>query len=291
MSNQRPPLNPKQPSPAPDSKERKSVDLEAVERSVNESRADFLSALEAYDSGPEGDAEVTQKFLSEFLAPQPKRSAIAVAEASEAKDLIRDFDRIQANFASSVQLLNLNMLGKIQQVQIDFIAATLQAVTEDVMSAGATAATEAERALGRAALIGAHVARVQRMATTLLLMRQGTLKAFRGEHLELSWKDLLDRTAQEIEEWATEKGRDIVWETVAQAFANLFGAVAVAFPAAAIPTVATALYRILKRKTPDSSPGGTDTMQQLLEILRREKSLFNDLNVAYNQAMDDISRL
>lgn len=290
-----------------------SADITDIQNRVNESRRMFLETLHASDEQKQEDAKkAIEEFLIHFTASTPERSQITRENATEAIQLIVSFRNVQVSFAMNAALLSGKMESVLVGLQLKVLSIIPDVLGEPLSTDGenpsplellnrhlksATQAQEELAAEGQSArdmtvAVGEHVDRVQRVAATILLMRYATMSRFRREHLSVSWSELRKRLKRELAEASKAELFQKSWEVICEIGEELLDiTLDETIPVKKIPRYWARFRKIVGRRDPDTTPGGTEIMNKLLEQLRREHMLFEKLEATCDEAMDALDQI
>ena len=278
-------------------------DLTEVQTRVNESRQQYLHAEEIYEKdGPDDGREATEQFLVKFLGPEPKRSPFAKPFAEEAIHLIQDFGTVRARMATDISILNGWIGNVISQLRVDvsadFITNTFPAM--DSSSADPTKRLlewkaqedknhkEMEKRnalrLERAAEAGNRLDTIQRLASSLLLMRQATLRKFRRENLQITLPELRRRVEEQLKEASKDELLEKAVSTMYELLEKFIKIVAQETIFVKVVLLFVKLWQSIRRKV-DTKPGGLDLMESLLQVLRDQNAVFVELEQRYAESM------
>jgi hypothetical protein len=280
------------------------VDLKATEERVNESRKDFLRAVDAYDS--DDGKQIIEKFLAEFLSPERERSEIAHAHAKEAIEQIKAFGNQRISMTENIGIALTMMQQAVLHLAIGVMSGPIETFSKPPQATGGSPMErlreqtarlgEAQRNLQatgkeaetKACEIGGKVALIQEMAASVLRMRTLTLKAFKKENLDLSLQDLIKRIRKELEEAGTDKAFEEACEFIIERMQEVLEIVIEQAPVIRVLNVLRKIGRVLGPKEIDTSPGGTDEMLKLLDQLRRESAALEALTKAQREATKEL---
>src|SRR5882672_1560804 len=96
--------------------------LQSVEECVNKSREQFLEASKIYEKdGPDDGRAVTERFLSKFLASEPKRSPYARDFATEAIQRVRDFGSVREKITAEIVDVSLLVSSVVTRLTVEAI--------------------------------------------------------------------------------------------------------------------------------------------------------------------------
>lgn len=271
-------------------------DLAAIEAQVNSSKEYFLATLADYKKY---DGE---QIIKQFLAPFQARSQVTRGIAQEAEQSIKRFNSVCASLTSYVNLGLMRMQSTVLGIQIYLMGAGLNKMGEpshsppdpmSILRAQMQKMDEAREAIEEsgdwakkaACHIGADIIRVQTMAGDLIRLRKITLRVFKEEHIGTSFRELLGqlqqrqyaRTGSAILDAAEER----IWELAKE----LGTFIAEKNPSVELFNLLRRLGKALRGKTPDTSSGGTELMNELVSQLRHESDVLVDVEKAYEDAM------
>lgn len=130
-----------------------------------------------------------------------------------------------------------------------------------------------------AASVGEQVDKVQIVATTVVQIRQATLKAFKEEHVEISIVQLAKRVRDEIDRGTKSAMFDGAWKVLAEVSSELLEEFAnLIVPSSRIRKILTTLQKLFQLTSPKTAPGATDVMQGLLPLLTKQQLLLGHLD-------------
>ena len=279
-------------------------DLDAVQAEVNASKDYFLEALGEYN-GYDGE-----QIVEKFLAPFQDRSPATRGIEQEAEQSIRRFNAVCASLTSRVSLALLRMQSTVLGIQLyvirsgidkiggpigtapgsspmDILAAEVQKLGE----AGKAVQASGEWATKAACQVGTNIVKLQTMAGDLIRLRTMTLRVFKEENLGTSFTELMEqlqhrqyaKTGMVLLDGAAER----IWELAKELAAFL----AEKNPSVELFHLLSKLGKAIRGKTPDTTAGGTELMNELVSQLRHESDLLGDVDKAYEDAMQDFDKI
>jgi hypothetical protein len=144
--------------------------------------------------------------------------------------------------------------------------------------------------LGAVADVGLRLDTVQRLAASLLLARQSTLRTFRRENLEITIQELRRRVTEQMNEASKDQILEGVVEGTRVIIEKLLKVV---FEETIFVKVVILLYKIWGsiRGRINTAPGAQDIMERLLAVLREQNEGLNELNAKYDAAMVQLGEM
>lgn len=260
------------------------MSLDELQAKLNESQNRFLRAVQEHNKE---DAEIIAKqFLDKFLDPEPKRSDLARAFANETIDLMRSFSGETAGMVSSVVILRLKLNSLASGWQVEAIKHGLQNI--GVPGGAAAFAAKRKGIEARAVEAGELAIRIEALASSIVELRTLTMRAFRDENIKVSLTELVKRIRKEADDETRAALKDEAWSAIKEIL-DEFGDLALdEAPLLRWRKVIEKGAKILGPKEVDTSPGGTDTMLELLGVLRKESRALSALDQSYQ---DSLARL
>jgi hypothetical protein len=285
-----------------------------ADRARMEAIARFVSASQQYRKDGSRDVEaISSRFFKKFLEDKPRRAKAAHRHAREGVDLLRGFSSIDASLMSKAALLsNVEQLAAteiarkfMEKVVAEAFPAlppprpggdpTLDLLTWDKRRKMARAALEDARDLAdqRVMATAGFGIKVLSIATRLYEERQVTTRTFAVTHVRpSSWREVVSQVAELVVDDLWDDAIKEAWKAVVERTAELLTlTVGPESPVWWGPKVLKALPKIFKRREIDTSPGATDLMLRLVEKLRAENALFDEIDRAYKLALDELERL
>ena len=127
--------------------------------------------------------------------------------------------------------------------------------------------------------------RIEALASSIVELRTLTMRAFRDENIKVSLTELVKRIRKEADDETRAALKDEAWSAIKEIL-DEFGDLALdEAPLLRWRKVIEKGAKILGPKEVDTSPGGTDTMLELLGVLRKESRALSALEQSYHDAL------
>ena len=261
--------------------------LEQVGNQVLEARQALDKALHQHNA-QDGEL-IVQKFLTEFLSPETERSETARQFATETIDLIKTFGSESAQMVESAAIVTTKMNSVVLGIALKVAKRGVDVAGKP--NAAMTFAKEKEEAERQACEAGLRAAAILRLTARIIEVRTLTLRAFRGENLQVSMTELITRLRKEIDEDAKEQLTDEAWEAAKEAAKEMGDLVIDEAPILRWIKIAKRAKKIFGPKEIDTAPGGTDAMLRLKEQLGKENKAISALGSSYEKALERLDAL
>lgn len=263
------------------------MSLDDIRTRLEESKRRFLAEVDRHDAVDR--AVIATKFLDKFFEPEPRRSDLARAMARETIDLLRAFDSEVAGMVMGVAVLRMK-LGVLESGWM------VQALDEGQRQAGVPGGANAFAAARKDIEARAEQAcdlaiRVETLASSVISLRTLTVRAFTDDNIKVSLVELVRRLRQAADDETKAALKDEAWAAIKDML-DQFGDLALdEAPLLRWRKVIERGAKIVGPKEVDTSPGGTDTMLELLGVLRKEGRALSALDQSYHDAMARLDSL
>jgi hypothetical protein len=271
------------------------VDLNDLQFRLNQSRQDFLRAVERYETeGRSNGAFIVKTYLRKFQDDNPNRAKIAVDIAKDTQEEIDKFRSKAGDLASkaATALLTGDMvaLGATIDSMGDILAETsayLDEVAKRVAgldnSSLASSQTDLQARLDErkmnAAKVGEQVISIMRLAASVCNFRCDTLKGFRNDNLEVSREELISRLRAMLFSIPAEEAFDRLRKLVQDLLAEYLKKMPIL---GWVVWIADKIKRLTKPKA-GTNPGDTDIMLKLLPALRKDREMIDELDRIFEE--------
>jgi hypothetical protein len=274
--------------------------LDSADKLVTESAKHFLEALKGFEKY---DGE---RIVEAFLTPFANRSEVTRSIQLEAERAIKQFTSVCASLASDVNIAMMWLSGTVMGIQTFVISEGLHvfdappgdaelSVTERFFARHKHMnerheefKKKVEWARTSACKVARNVEKVNLMAADVIEIHSTTLRVFKKEKVGTSFQDLLKKIEErEYREAGTELLKAIgerLWEVTKE-----LGAIVMEEePISALLDKMKRLGKAIKGKSRlDTTPGGTEGLNELVSQLRREADLLKEIEKEYQAAMNE----
>lgn len=276
---------------------RMEVDLNDLQRRVNQSRQQVQLAIERYDTEGRSNGEfIVKRYLRKFRDDDPSRAETAVKIAAETESEIDKFRIKGGDLLSKVATAHLQGSFLATSATVDGIndilvhtSALLTGITnrlqhpKEETAIPETAELEAVLLQRRmeAAKVGEAVILISNFAASVYNLQCDTLKGFRNDNLEVSREELIKRLQDMLVSIPTEEAFDRFRKLVQDLLAEYLKKV----PVLGWLVWIAEKVKKLSRPKAGTAPGDTDIMLKLLPALRKDQQMIDELDKVYRDLM------
>jgi hypothetical protein len=264
-------------------------DLDAIQKKVNDSRAEFLAALDSYERKCSNDGkDISEKYLHKQTLPDPDFADASREQAKETIALLRAFGNIRVSVTMDVALINKRMEATILMLHVAILGEATNAMTGQSLDAFKKAV---ESGTKDAVSIGEAVVKVHIIGASVLLLRQATLEGFRAKYIERSIYDQFVRLREELKSMSKSEA---VSKGLSVAIDGALHTLNIAADTSLLVKVIKGgwkAYESVKPREPEIQKGSTDAMQLLCQQLKAEGAVFEQLKVVCQEAHAEFDRV
>jgi hypothetical protein len=250
-------------------------DLLSLQRRINISRKRLLEASKLFNPQGEGTKyanDVVSRFLEKFSEPNDRRSEISRNEAREAVRFIKEFLGRSASMLTSVAMANIALETRLLGLHGD----AWKAVLRDLMPTlergsndGSNPIFDKRALLWRAATYGECLDKIHGIVADIYFARYEVLASFWLENVK---QENATNTPKLVHEMAREAVPRLL--KIVPALVGLSVLAEMIEAARGLAETYQRLLKVVKEDPNALAWSSTDTMQLLLEALRKEKIVF-----------------
>jgi hypothetical protein len=251
--------------------------LRELEAALPRARQELLDADDGYDRRGAALERKVREHVERYTDPTARRGRAIRDMAQEVMDRLARFHATRADLMSRVALLGLQLDGAIISLTIGEIRAllTFDRESDGAVRLGSLVDLDKTRlrqalVLSNAVAAGNGALDAIRLATNMILLRQGELERYVGETFTVS----LDKVRKALGDLATEKAKDAAFEsaleTVLKEVAKALGVAAQStFPILKVIVVGRDVYKKLREVADPYTPrGDADDVADFADRLR-----------------------